>query len=313
MSRKDRLLPDKIASDNMEFIKMFDGNVDDKDVMLAFGNYIINKYIKERGYTLEHAQELTLRYLQTEQCFESLSVIRAVTNWHYGGRQVYVFDDDFAELLSGQSKADLLISSDTLKQLPCDSFFVQRRYKDSEGFFFDLKDDTIIISEYFKNHKSNSIGLRFTADDTVEGIIDKMLVGRYDNVDVIAKPIAEKLQYIVYLSAINAEISPVTKRQARKSDKKVKKPQPLQIQKPAIAEVGYRIGAAVRKQKQIENVASYQRDPNAHGTPKSPHIRRAHFHRYKTKDGYVTKWTHTIFVNADRDVGDISTVHKVIH
>ena len=49
------------------------------------------------------------------------------------------------------------------------------------------------------------------------------------------------------------------------------------------------------------------------GTPKSPHIRRSHFHSYWTGNGenkqLVVKWVNTIFVKGSSE--NLSTIHDV--
>ena len=245
-----------------------------------------------------------------------------MTNWYYSGRQVYLFDDDFADLLSGQGTADLKISADVFKQLPCNCFYVQRKYKNSVGFFFDLQGDRMTMTEYFfddskKDYYSESIAIELQYDISVEDLIYKIL-GSYAKKDkagtkAMICDIAEKLQFIVYLSAVIAEIAPVTKRQVQKKTATQRPQKPsAQPQKSAIANVGYRIGIAVRKHRQAESSASYQHSPQGHSAPKAPHTRRAHFHGYHTNNGYQVKWLNTIFVNAERDDNDISTIHKVL-
>lgn len=245
-----------------------------------------------------------------------------MVNWYYSGRQIYVFDDDFASLLSGQGTADLKISADVFKQLPCNCFYVQRKYKNSVGFFFDLQGDRMTMTEYFfddskKDYYSESIAIELQYDMTVEDLIYKIL-GSYAKKDkagtkAMICDIAEKLQFIVYLSAVNAEIAPITKHQVQKEATAQCPQKPsAQPQKSAIANVGYRIGIAVRKHRQAESSASHQHSPQGHSAPKAPHIRRAHFHGYHTSGGYQVKWLNTIFVNAERDDNDISTIHKVL-
>lgn len=258
----------------------------------------------------------------SDDFLDKLGAIKNMVNWCYSGRQVYLFDDDFADLLSGQGTADLQISADVFKQLPCNCFYVQRKYKNSVGFFFDLQGDRMTMTEYFfddaeKDYYSESIAIELQYDISVEDLIYKIL-GSYAKKDksgtkAMICDIAEKLQFIVYLSAVNAEIAPVTKRQVQKKPTAQRPQKPsAQPQKSAIANVGYRIGIAVRKHRQAESSVSYQHSPQGHGAPKAPHIRRAHFHGYHTNNGYQVKWLNTIFVNAERDDNDISTIHKVL-
>lgn len=320
--QKSTLLPDKVVAENMEIIKAIGHIATDSDIVDYVSGQLIRDYIEIGKKTLEEAARLTEQIILSDDYIDKLGTIKNMTNWYYSGRQVYLFDTDFAALLSGQSKADLKISADTFKQLPCNCFYVQRRYKDSIGFFFDLQGDRLTMTEYFfdeaeKDYYSESMAIGLQYDMTVEELIYKIL-GSYAKRDKVGteamiNEIAEKLQFVVYLSAVNAEIAPVTKRQVQKKPTAQRPQKPsTQPQKSAIANVGYRIGVAVRKHRQAESSVSYQRSSQGHSAPKAPHIRRAHFHGYHTNNGYQVKWLSTIFVNADRDDNDISTVHKVL-
>lgn len=313
--QKYELLPDKVVATNAETIKAIGHIATDTDIVDYVSGQLMRDYIKIGKKTLDEAAKLTEQTIMSDDFLDKLSTIKNMVNWYYSGRQVYLFDDDFASLLSGQGTADLKISADVFKQLPCSCFYVQRKYKNSVGFFFDLQGDRMTMTEYFfddaeKDYYSESIAIELQYDISVEDLIYKIL-GSYAKKDkagtkAMICDIAEKLQFIVYLSAVNAEIAPVTKRQAQK------KATAQHPQKSAVANVGYRIGVAVRKHRQAESSVSYQHSPQGHSAPKAPHIRRAHFHGYHTNNGYQVKWLNTIFVNAERDDGDISTVHKVL-
>ena len=319
---KYELLPDKVVAANAETIKAIGHIAIDTDIVDYVSGQLMRDYIKIGKKTLDEAAKLTEQTIMSDDFLDKLSAIKNMVNWCYSGRQVYLFDDDFASLLSGQGTADLKISADVFKQLPCNCFYVQRKYKNSVGFFFDLQGDRMTMTEYFfddaeKDYYSESIAIELQYDISVEDLIYKIL-GSYAKKDkagtkAMIHDIAEKLQFIVYLSAVNAEIAPVTKRQVQKESTAQRPQKPsAQPQKSAIANVGYRIGVAVRKHRQIESSASYQHSPQGHSAPKAPHIRRAHFHGYHTNGGYQVKWLNTIFVNAERDDGDVSTVHKVL-
>ena len=289
--QKYELLPDKVVAANIETIKAIGHIATDTDIVDYVSGQLMRDYIKIGKKTLDEAAKLTEQTIMSDDFLDKLGAIKNMVNWYYGGRQIYVFDDDFASLLSGQGTADLKISADVFKQLPCNCFYVQRKYKNSVGFFFDLQGDRMTMTEYFfDDSKKDKAGTKAMICD-----------------------IAEKLQFIVYLSAVNAEIAPITKHQVQKEATAQCPQKPsAQPQKSAIANVGYRIGIAVRKHRQAESSVSYQHSPQGHGAPKAPHIRRAHFHGYHTNNGYQVKWLNTIFVNAERDDNDISTIHKVL-
>lgn len=300
-----------VVADNIELIRHIGHTATHTEIADAMRAYAFDTFIHR--YSFDYAYEKANVYLLSEEGLNNMCVLKCINNWYYGGRQIYVFDDDFASLLSSQNRSDLHISVETLTQLPCKSFYVQRKYQDSLGFFVDIQDNDICIAEFFDGDRPDGFVLRFTTDDTIAGILQKM-IGTETQIDKgLVAEYAEKLQFIVYLSAVNAEITPVTKRQVQKKTTTPRPQKPsAQPQKSAIANVGYRIGVAVRKHRQVESSVSYQHSPQGHSAPKAPHIRRAHFHGYHTNNGYQAKWLSTIFVNADRDDNDISTVHKVI-
>ena len=94
----------------------------------------------------------------------------------------------------------------------------------------------------------------------------------------------------------------------RQSEKREYKPRERSEQ----SEVGYRIGAAIRKSTEIREKVVYVGE-HGKGSPKSPHIRRSHFHSYWTGSGdskeLIVKWVNTIFVHGGD--GNNSTVHNV--
>lgn len=309
--KPEKLLPDMVVADNIELIRHIGHTATHTEIADAMRAYAFDAFIHR--YSFDYACEKANAYLLSEEGLNNLCVLKCMNNWYYGGRQIYVFDDDFASLLSGQSRSDLHISTETLTQLPCNSFYVQRKYQDSLGFFVDIQGNDICMAEFFDGDRPDRFVMRFTADDTVEGILQKMVGAETTINDSLVAEYAEMLQFVVYLSAVNAEIAPVTKRQVQKKTATQRPQKPsAQPQKSAIANVGYRIGIAVRKHRQAESSASYQHSPQGHSAPKAPHIRRAHFHGYHTNNGYQVKWLNTIFVNAERDDNDISTIHKVL-
>lgn len=150
--QKYELLPDKVVAANAETIKAIGHIATDTDIVDYVSGQLMRDYIKFGKKTLDEAAKLTEQTIMSDDFLDKLGAIKNMTNWYYSGRQVYLFDDDFASLLSGQG----------------------------------------------------------------------------------------------------------------------------------------------------------------HSAPKAPHIRRAHFHGYHTNNGYQVKWLNTIFVNAERDDNDISTIHKVL-
>lgn len=128
----------------------------------------------------------------------------------------------------------------------------------------------------------------------------------------IVAEIVEYMQFVVYLSAINSEIVPVTKNAVikRQAGQRVYQSR----EKSEQSEVGYKIGAAIRKSLAEREKVKYVGE-HAKSSKKSPHIRRSHFHSYWTGHGedkqLIIKWVNTVFVNTADAPPSASTVHKV--
>ncbi|MCD0159692.1 hypothetical protein IHN63_00065 [Deinococcus sp. 6YEL10] len=72
-----------------------------------------------------------------------------------------------------------------------------------------------------------------------------------------------------------------------------------------IIEVGFRFGGAIRKWR--EQQARPPSDTSGLGLPRAPHVRRGHFHLYRTGKGRTIpklKWLHPILVNVRLDQMD---------
>lgn len=134
------------------------------------------------------------------------------------GRQTYLFDDDLSNLLSEQGR-ETALERYALEHLPVDTFFVERKWHDSVGFVFTYiaSNDSVLITDFTRRGKSKGFikrsiyleaerlikTLDLSGNIHVNGIIDKK--------DDVVELIFNAMQYIIYLTAINAEIEPVTK------------------------------------------------------------------------------------------------------
>lgn len=121
------------------------------------------------------------------------------------------------------------------------------------------------------------------------------------------------MQFVVYLSAINSEVVPITKGAIVK--KQASKREYVPREKTELSEVGYRVGSTIRKALSNESREKVVYiGEHGKGAPKTPHIRRSHFHSYWTGSGdnktIEVKWINTIFVNGV-EKEDKTTVHKV--
>lgn len=327
MKHKEALLPDKIINDNINFIKEIGGHADNKKIT----EYVVNMTLRNfllQGYQYDDAVNAVEEYVQLPKTMANMEALMNYNNWYYGGRQIYRFDDTLAETLSSQAK-DLPIDTIVLEQLPCNDFFIMRNYKDNQGFFvsINISDSYIItLTELCGNDKIDSCIIPIEKNMTLQQSLTNFLRNAVsakrlkDNEEIINQTsiiFAEKFQYLLYLSAVNAEIIPVTKDAiVKKAERKSTQRGSPKKSKSEVANVGYRIGSAIRSAKEEKERVVYIHDDNAtqkQGAPKSPHVRRSHFHSYWTGSGddkqLVVKWVNTIFVKGDSK--NRTTIHDI--
>lgn len=330
MKRKESsiLLPDKVINDNINFIKEIGGYGDKQKIIEYVVNMTLRKFLSQ-GYQYEDAVDAAQEYVQLPKTITNIDTLLTYNNWYYGGRQIYRFDNTLAETLSSQTK-DLPIDTIVLEQLPCNDFFIMRNYNGNQGFFIsvDISDNnyTIIYTELCGNGKIDSCVVPIEKNVTLsraltnflkKEISAKRLKDNEEIINQISLSFAEKFQYLLYLSAINAEITPVTRDAiVKKAERKSQSEAPKRKSKSEVANVGYRIGSAMRSTKEEKERVVYIYDDNTtqkQGTPKSPHVRRSHFHSYWVGNGenkqLIVKWVNTIFVKGDSK--DQTTIHDI--
>ena len=329
MKRKESiLLPDKVINDNINFIKEIGGYADNQKIIEYVVNMTLRKFLSQ-GYQYEDAVDAAQEYVQLPKTITNIDALLTYNNWYYGGRQIYRFDNTLAETLSSQTK-DLPIDTIVLEQLPCNDFFIMRNYNGNQGFFIsvDISDNnyTIIYTELCGNGKIDSCVVPIEKNVTLsraltnflkKEISAKRLKDNEEIINQISLSFAEKFQYLLYLSAVNAEITPVTRDAiVKKAERKSQSEAPKRKSKSEVANVGYRIGSAIRSAKEEKERVVYIHDDNAtqkQGTPKSPHVRRSHFHSYWVGNGenkqLIVKWVNTIFVKGDSK--EQTTIHDI--
>ncbi len=328
MKHKETLLPDKVINDNINFIKEIGGYGDKQKIIEYVVNMTLRKFISQ-GYQYEDAVDAAQEYVQLPKTITNIDALLTYNNWYYGGRQIYRFDNTLAETLSSQTK-DLPIDTIVLEQLPCNDFFIMRNYNGNQGFFIsvDISDNnyTIIYTELCGNGKIDSCVVPIEKNVTLSRALTNFLKKEIsanrlkdneETINQISLAFAEKFQYLLYLSAVNAEITPVTKDAiVKKAERKSQSEAPKRKSKSEVANVGYRIGSAICTAKEEREKVIYIHDNTTQkqGTPKSPHVRRSHFHSYWVGNGenkkLIVKWVNTIFVKGSKDLG-VSTVHDV--
>ena len=314
--KKEKLYCNQMADHNYRLIQILGKIIKAEELYKAVADDF-SKQALDKGVPFTQIDDLVKSRLESVEMMSQMSGLTALNNWYWGGRQVYRFDPELAELLYSQTKDDVDIDCETLSLLPCPHFYISLEDDIRKGFFVSYIDDVIYFSDMGNNY-TESYALRVPKGETkLTDIISDANAEYAEEIThkqalELSKRITVYMQFVVYLSAVNAEIEPVTKgsivtRQAG--------------QKPAakhdrteISNVGYRLGNAIRASKTEKTNIKYIGEHNQ-GSKKSPHIRRSHFHSYWTGSGenkeLIVKWVNTIFVHGN-DSNDISTVHKVV-
>ena len=130
------------------------------------------------------------------------------------------------------------------------------------------------------------------------------------------------LSLLLYLCSQNAEIeyiSPAPEEVDAKKEKAEATSQPIKKVKSRTAQVGYRIGQAIRYHKQ-EEARERKKSGSTHTatrTKVAAHVRRGHYHHFwqgSRKDGtrkLILKWVAPIFVNAGNADNMLPTIHRI--
>ena len=312
--KRKKLYCDEVADSNTRLITKFGKIITADEVYPIIADDYALQAIAN-GIPYEQAEQMVRSKMSTTENMLDMVGITAVNNWYWGGRQVYRFDSELAELLRSQTKEDVIVDTSALDLLPVQHFYISLDDDTRYGFFVSLSGNVLYISDMRKDHTEAYV-LPLPDDSTsISDIIANtnssmgISVSKKDAAE-LSKRMAVYMQFIVYLSAINAEITPVTNGAVitRQAGQK-----PItRHDKTQISDVGYRLGETIRAARKEKANVRYIGE-HAQGTAKAPHIRRSHFHSYWTGSGedksLIVKWVNTIFVHGG--AADISTVHDV--
>lgn len=312
--KKQKLYCDEVADCNIRLINKCGEIINaDKLVPIIADDYTAQAL--QKGLTIEQTESMVKEQLLSSQSMSQMSSLTALNNWYWGGRQVYRFDEELTALLCSQTKDDISIDKSALSLLPINHFYISLENETTHGFFVSISDNVLYISDMQNDH-TESYALTIPSEITLLSEIienaNKLMgitVSKKQTVE-LSKKISMYMQFIVYLSAVNAEITPITNGAvvARQAGQK----QFIRHDKTEISDVGYRLGNAIRESRKEKPNIQYIGE-HSHGSPKSPHIRRSHFHSYWTGSGddkeLIVKWVNTIFVHGNNT--NVSTVHDV--
>lgn len=221
-------------------------------------------------------------------------------------KQIYKFDKECKNMLA-KTNVDK-IPSEVFKNLPYDSFYIEANFdEECVGCFVSAtisEDKPYLGMEFLRNNAGAEFFTAFIplCDDVVE-------VNKYfdESSQKNFKLCKECLTLLLYLCSDNKDVEYVEPR-SKKEIQRARKSHNTKVNK-----VGYRVGSTIRSTKRI-----YLTPTNHTGshTPKSPHMRAAHYHHYWTgsKDSkerkLILRFIEPTFIKGGKI--DLSTVHKVI-
>jgi hypothetical protein len=258
------------------------------------------------------------------------AILAALGSWRVS-KGIYRFDETLYREIT-ETHLDGIIPCEVLYRLPEWCVYIETPgllYADEPvyGFFAHLEHDQNdgrhelrILLHLEENCQPMILHL---GDWTVEHAVRRAvsegarLGGMTVNLDGIAgalKPIAEKVvSLVLYLCSANAEILEGERLPPPPGHRPKRDAVPL---KPVtLWEVGERIGAAIRRGKEAPTTAPELAGTGT-GTPKRPHVRRAHWHGYWTGpiEGprmFSLKWLPPIPVNIDPGEENPAVIHPV--
>ena len=245
---------------------------------------------------------------------------------------VYSFDEDVENALSEMRWEDVqshLIS--TFDNLPLNAFAISfnNEYKDKDG---DVFDTCVVYRDYYLKDQSQSAGLFFLFSNT--NMVNEREVAffpaglstnitGYENMTTIEDAYNANCQYfnrfktnkknriklknlrthilpyILYICSQNAEIcQPI---ENKKIFKPATKPEYIKHKYREVKQFvcGEQTGCRIRNFKKQQS----ERRSNGKGSMKSPHVRRAHYHRYWKGKGSnrhtEIKWIPPIYIHED--------------
>ncbi|MBO5576939.1 MAG: hypothetical protein J5956_11665 [Ruminococcus sp.] len=290
--------------------------------------FLINHYRKEltpliiKGYPAESVEEIV------RTC-----VLDTQLNWEWDKyKQIYKFNPELFKLLTEETDADSVMADIFLSKLPFPCFYVDNPIEDGignvfVGFYVLIRLGVDNVPELFIEfaQADPERSYRFCAVPLIKGsnkTIDELLTRQYVLAGVDPKDVPQKevfnemckkaINCVAYLCTDKVDVIKTRREVKAKSPKSSKK-------KPKTVKVGL-VGdkiAKVIKENRVRYVYEGNSRPHEKGTPKSAHIRRAHYHSFWTgkrsepeKRELIVKLISPIFVKGENGADKV-TVRKI--
>lgn len=291
--------------------------------------FLINHYRKElapliiKGYPAESVEEIV------RTC-----VLDTQLNWEWDKyKQIYKFNPELFKLLTEETDADSVMADIFLSKLPFPCFYVDNPINDGEGNEFvgfyvmtrlGIDDVPELFIEFAQTDPERSY--RFCAVPLIKGsnkTIDELLTRQYVLAGVDPKDISQKevfnemckkaINCVAYLCTDKVDVVKTRREVKAKSSKPNKKSKTKTVK---VGLVGDKISKVI-KESRVRYVYEDSGKPHEKGTPKSAHIRRAHYHSFWTgkrnepeKRELIVKLISPIFVNGENGADKV-TVRKI--
>lgn len=228
-------------------------------------------------------------------------------------KQIYKFDDELWSLLIQVDKLEIHCS--VFQALPFQVFWIDRIFEhELNGCMVICNEDYIKLC-FFAERNISYICLPFR--DDVEGKTIEELIESHVNATISSemmkwytKNIRAALNAVIYLctdkpdiSTYQTELPVFSSPKANKSNNKKKKAEKKK-NVTSISNVGLTIGRYIRETKRTVSSTTHTGNGSGSGTPKAPHMRKAHYHSFWTKDGdkkkLIVKFLSPILVNGGK-------------
>lgn len=254
--------------------------------------------------------------------------IFALTLWRRS-KEVYVIDPDLKDLLFEQD-GELDVPNEILLQLPYPCFYVEipNTYLFGDkiiGFFvaleydinngdrelkpvFVAEDESVFSFSIHIDCKTISESVDLLNKEGLENCSTKevkdLMLRSMQHSDEVKQFLKQILQVILYILAQNADITPNPEQATITRRGKTIKDKYSEIRK---WDVGVRVGAAIRQQKEQQEKPKQTREGGTHQSPR-PHMRRGHWHHYWTgprsnpnEQKLILKWLSPMAIAANSD------------
>jgi hypothetical protein len=274
-----------------------------------------------------------LRKTDEKTFLAALTMLRPVVAW-WPYKQIYSFPKEIRDILIAQKDASMNIPVQVLQNFPYPCAYFDVPFNEFLGFFvhFDCRDEgkqylgIEFISKVNKDHFKfdGYLELEINENITIEdetkrqiGLIHDEMPSHFlkmyeDGWDPVSSDMAQDsieqtaiaMQFILYVCSNNAEISPDKRTEVNPKINEVGNRKDTATANEVRNNIcGQQFSIKIRQMKRSNKGVSVI-NPNAHGTPKSPHVRRGHWHHYWTgpKAGLrklILNWVAPIFVHSE--------------